>query len=41
MAQTKSKRNTFFYWYDPIIVDTEEEAQRLNEERSILKKVFF
>ena len=41
MAQTKSKEIPFFPEYDPIIVDTEEEAQRLNEERSILKKVFF
>jgi hypothetical protein len=41
MAQTKSKEIPFFPEYDPIIVDTEEEAKRLNEERSILKKVFF
>jgi len=41
MVQSRTKKIPFFPNYDPTIVATEEEANKLNEERSLLKKVFF
>jgi hypothetical protein len=41
MVQSRTKEIPFFPNYDPTIVATEEEANKLNEERSLLKKVFF